>query len=152
MKELKIKPLRENIILPTRGHPTDAGLDLYWNPINEEEVDCFKTSWWEKNFFNFRFSTGIAIDIDEGYYAEVKNRSSMASNKKILVGACVIDAGYRGEIFVDLHFTPTSEKLNRGDKIAQLVILPVVIPEIKIVDSFEGQTSRGKNGFGSTDV
>jgi dUTPase len=58
---------------------------------------------------------------------EVKNRSSVAAKRQLLVGACVIDSGYEGEVFVNLHNVGVeSQTLKGGDKIAQLVMMPVV--------------------------
>ena len=88
---------------------------------------------------------------------EVKNRSSMAAKKQLLVGACVIDPGYSGEVFINLHNVSMRPRIiNTGDKIAQLVLLPVYhfecleVPADTIYDKPVCISNRGAGGFGST--
>mgnify|MGYP003631912414 FL=1 len=71
--------------------------------------------------------TGLKIEVPHGYMLEVKNRSGMAAKNSLVVGACVIDSGYSGEIFVNLHnIGNTPKTIEIYDKIAQLVLIPVV--------------------------
>lgn len=132
------KKLSPIAIIPTRAHETDAGLDLYAAAYAEIEVG--ETA---------AISTDIAVDIPPGYYGQICTRSSMAKQGLFVVGG-VIDSGYTGEIKVLIHNTGDPVYCaDPGDKIAQLVILPihtgmpVEVQEIK-------DTSRGDAGFGST--
>ena len=71
--------------------------------------------------------TGIRFGIPHGYMLEVKNRSGMAAKRGLLVGACVIDSGYDGEVFINLHNVGTEpQTIESHSKIAQVVMVPVV--------------------------
>jgi len=71
--------------------------------------------------------TGCRFAIPYGYMMEIKNRSSMAAKKQLLVGACVVDSGYDGEVFVNLHnIGATTQVIEPGDRVAQAVVVPVV--------------------------
>jgi dUTP pyrophosphatase len=89
---------------------------------------------------------------------EVKNRSSVAAKRSLLVGACVVDSGYNGEVFVNLHNVGIeSQSIKAGDKIAQLVMVPVLHP--RPVETYERElyasavtiSDRGAGALGSTD-
>ena len=85
---------------------------------------------------------------------EVKNKSGIASKKQLIAGACVVDSGYDGEIFVNLHNIGFGIQLiEPGQKMAQAVLIPVVTPDLVEVteDSvYEHSTSRGEGALGST--
>ena len=88
---------------------------------------------------------------------EVKNRSSIASKKSLIVGACVIDPGYNGELFINLLNVGRKERLIKpGDKIAQLVMVPIIhfrarkLMTDSLYDSDICISNRGSGGFGST--
>jgi len=71
--------------------------------------------------------TGLRFGVPHGYMLEVKNRSSMASKRSLIVGACVVDSGYDGEVFINLHNIGTEEQfVSAGTKIAQVIMIPVV--------------------------
>lgn len=134
---MKIK-LDEWAIMPTRAYETDAGLDLY----AERDEICPSRSY-------AKFDTGVHIEIPKGYVGFIKSKSGL-NVKYGIVGEGVIDAGYTGSIQVKLYNQGyISHKFNRGDKIAQLVILPIITPTLELVDELE-ETERGNNGFGST--
>ena len=82
---------------PTRANPSDAGLDLYFNPPEPEAAIRIEPG--ESKLFE----TGIRVGVPHGYMLEIKNRSSVAAKKGLVVGACVVDSGYDGEVFVNLH-------------------------------------------------
>lgn len=106
---------------PTRANPSDAGLDVYYSPDN-----TYNKMYISPNTSRI-LPTGLKFAIPHGYMIEVKNRSSVAAKRQLLVGACVIDSGYEGEVFVNLHNVGVeSQTLKGGDKIAQLVMMPVV--------------------------
>jgi dUTP pyrophosphatase len=88
---------------------------------------------------------------------EVKNRSSVASKQQLIVGACVVDPGYDGEVFINLHNVGSrARRVKAGDKIAQIVMTPVIHfrPVEVSSDSLYNQdiciSNRGSGGFGST--
>lgn len=134
---MKIK-LDPGAVMPTRAHSTDAGLDLY---TPEEFTVQGKDS--------EVIDTGVHIAIPVGYVGFVKSKSGLMVKNDITTDGTV-DAGYTGSIkvklfnhgFDDKYFLP-------GQKIAQLVILPIITPELDLVDELE-DTERGTGGFGST--
>jgi len=112
--------VRGDVVPPTRSNPSDAGLDLFFNPVDRQEIVL-------KPGQSKLFQTGYKFGIPHGYCLEVKNRSGNASKRSLLVGACIIDPGYDGEVFVNLHNVGReTQVLHSGDKIAQVVMYPVV--------------------------
>ena len=105
------------------------------------------------------FSTGLKFGVPHGYMLEVKNRSGNASKRSLLVGACVIDSGYDGEVFVNLHNVGnTTQFIERGMKIAQIVMVPVIHFRAleTSTDNLYGwypitMSDRGTGALGSTD-
>jgi dUTP pyrophosphatase len=85
---------------------------------------------------------------------QVMNKSGIATKKQLVVGACVVDSGYSGEVFVNLHNIGNKEVyIHPGQKIAQAVLLPVLTPAIEEVPTdqvYDDETTRGDGGFGST--
>lgn len=132
--------LDEGAIMPTRAHEADAGLDLY----SPQDYTLFKGD-------RLTIDTGVHMEIPEGYVGMVKSKSGMFKNEGIATEG-VVDSGYTGTILVTLENRASSVKhFDRGDKIAQLVILPIVTPELHTVDiSLFKKTERGTRGFGST--
>ena len=138
---------------PTRANPSDAGLDLFFNPESIEAAVRIAPG--ESKLFQ----TGIRVGVPHGYMLEIKNRSSVASKKSLLVGACVVDSGYDGEIFVNLHNVGTEEQIiAKHDKIAQAVMVPVV--HFRALETGSGDlynwhpitiSDRGTGALGSTD-
>ena len=111
----------DNVSPPIRANPSDAGLDIYYSPADRIKTVTIKPNG------SALLSTGLRFGVPHGYMLEVKNRSSVAAKKQLLVGACVIDAGYDGEVFVNLHNVGSvSQDVNPGDKIAQIVMTPVI--------------------------
>jgi dUTP pyrophosphatase len=141
MEPLKVKKLDERAILPTRAHPNDAGIDLYCL----EEVSI-------KPGHVAKIKTGIAVQIQKGYYGQLHGRSSISSLGIELVGG-VIDEPYRGEIQVCLaNINGTGDAIfhrEAGSRIAQMILLPYGQCTIEEVTSLD-QTKRGAMGFGST--
>ena len=123
---------------PTRAHPWDAGLDLY--AMEDGYIRCNQSK---------TFDTGTHIEIPEGMVGLVKSKSGLMCNHGILTDG-TIDAHYNGSIRVCLFNHGSSKyEVKAGDKIAQLVIVPCLLPELELVDSLE-ETDRGDKGFGST--
>ena len=141
---------------PTRGHPSDAGLDVFFCP--ERGTDKFADAV-IKPGHGAILATGLMFGVPHGYMLEVKNRSSVAAKKGLLVGACVIDSGYDGEVFINLHNVGTEEQVVKiSDKIAQLVLIPVI--PFRAIESGDGNlydwypitiSDRGPGALGSTD-
>ena len=124
--------------MPTRAHEWDAGLDLY--AMEDGYIRCNQSH---------TFDTGTHIAIPEGCVGLVKSKSGLMCNHGITTDG-TIDCGYTGPIKVCLFNHGGSKyEVKAGDKIAQLVIVPCVLPELELVDSLE-ETDRGENGFGST--
>ena len=154
---LKIK-LDENAILPTRAHDTDAGLDLY--AMEGRMVPAGGSC---------TFDTGVHIELTAFYYDHfeadpfdisiekrkcftagfLKSKSGLMVNHGITSDG-TIDFTYRGSIVVKLfNHSQEDYQVKRGDRISQLVIVPVLTPELEVVDELN-ETERGENGFGST--
>jgi dUTP pyrophosphatase len=124
--------------IPTRAYPTDAGLDLY---AKEEQIVPARES--------AIFDTGVHIELPENTVGMIKSKSGLMV-KHGIVSEGVIDVGYSGTICVKLfNHSGYDYKVNKGDKISQLVIMPIVIPELELVDELE-EKERGSNGFGSS--
>ena len=137
--ELKIKKLNSEAKWPNYAHPGDVGLDLY----SLEDYDLKPGE--RKIFF-----VGFALEFPNGYAAIVKDKSSLPSKAGLHTMGGVFDAGYRGEYNVNLiNLGQETYHIEKGDKIAQLVIYPVVIAELKQVEELS-ESSRGTGGFGST--
>lgn len=134
---LKIK-LDEGAICPTRAHEHDAGLDLY-----------SREPYIIPSLGSGVFNTGVHVEIPAGYVGYIKSKSGLMV-KDNLTADGTIDAGYTGSIIVKLfNHGPGPVHIYEGQKIAQLVVQPIITPEVEIVDEL-GQTERGDNGFGST--
>jgi dUTP pyrophosphatase len=173
MKEIKVCKIRENAKLPVRAHPTDVGMDIFYcyDPefdYTKKIVGSIGMIFLEELTFNMHqgkdicipagvsilIPTGIKVLLPEGYEMEVKNKSGVAYKRQLLVGSCVIDPDYRGEIFVNLHNVGKEDQFfNHGDKLAQLVIRKIETPTVAELTEEEynqNQTERGDGGFGST--
>lgn len=134
---MKIK-LDENAKMPTRAHETDAGLDIYARETKTILVGDSAI-----------FDTGVHIEIPAGYVGFLKSKSGLNVNCGI-TSEGVIDCGYTGSVVVKLYNNGDDDyTVNAGDKISQLVLLPILIPELELVDTLE-DTDRGNGGFGST--
>lgn len=135
---VKVRIITTTAKQPVRANPSDAGLDLF----ADEELLIKKDSL-------AKIKTGIAIELPEKTVGLIFDRSSLGS-KGLKVHGGVIDQGYRGEIIVVIYNHSNSDyKIELGDKIAQLIVLNCLFPVIEITDSLD-ETSRGKNGFGSS--
>lgn len=134
---MKIK-LDEGAYMPTRAHATDAGLDLYSREryILPAKGSCV-------------IDTGVHIELPKDTVGFIKSKSGLNVNYGI-TSEGVIDEGYTGSIHVKLYNHSTRGYIvDKGDKITQLVILPIVKPELEIVNDLTS-SDRGDNGFGSS--
>jgi len=137
--KIKIKKINPDCRLPSYAHPGDVGLDLY----SLEDYDLKPGE--RKVFF-----VGFALEFPEGYAAIVKDKSSLPNKFGLHTMGGVYDAGYRGEYNVNLiNLGQETYHVTKGDKIAQLVIYPVIIAELEEAETLS-ETSRGEGRFGST--
>ncbi len=144
MKKLKIY-LEEGAKMPTRAHATDAGLDIY----TPESIVLYAGN-------SVEVDTGVHIEIPVGYCGLLKSKSGLNVRHGI-TGEGVIDHGYTGSIAVKLYNNSRDEKMHffeKGDKLIQLLIVPIETPELELVESVQElygeETDRGDNGFGSS--
>jgi dUTP pyrophosphatase len=136
--KIKIKKLKEGAKLPTYHHEGDVGMDLY----SMEEVTIPPMG-------HHRFWHGFALEFPVGYAGIIKDKSSISKAGLHTMGG-VFDAGFRGEYNTHLvNLSDKEYKVEVGDKVAQLVILPVAICELEEVDELT-DSSRGTGSFGST--
>lgn len=147
--------LDEGAYMPTRAHDTDAGYDLYAKNDFTVPKTLVSGSGYDGSFYgsgyigNAVHYTGVHVEIPEGYVGMVKSKSGLNVNHG-LTAEGVIDCGYTGSIVVKLYnHTSKDYSFKKGDKIAQLVIMPIITPDLELVDSLE-ETERGDGGFGST--
>lgn len=136
---LKIKKIYEDSIIPRYAHNYDAGLDLY-----------SYESYLLKPLERITVKTGISMEIPQGYFGSIRDRSGLASKKGVHTLAGVVDSNYRGEIgIVIINLGNENLEINKGDKIAQILIQKVETPEIEEVNELN-KSNRGERGFGST--
>lgn len=134
---MKIK-LDANAIMPTRAHETDAGLDLYAPECKMVPAGG-----------SVVFDTGVHVQLPVGTAGMLKSKSGL-NVKHGITNEGVIDVGYTGSICVKLYnHWDKPYFVKRGDKISQLVIVPILTPTLEVVDKLE-ETERGNGGFGST--
>ncbi|KZO89773.1 dUTP pyrophosphatase [Calocera viscosa TUFC12733] len=137
--QLLIKKHSEKARLPTRGSPLAAGYDLY--SAEKKTIPARGKA---------LIDTQISIAVPVGTYGRVAPRSGLASKFMIDTGAGVIDADYRGIVFVLLfNLSDKDFEVQEGDRIAQLIIEKIETPAVMEVADLE-ETLRGAGGFGST--
>lgn len=148
---LQFLKLHPDVHLPFRKNPSDAGADVRWFAPDQKELTINPGE-------SVKLSTGLKVHIPHGYTVLVMNRSGLASEKGLKVGACVLDPGFMGEIMINLHNDGIQmQKISHNDRVAQLLMIPVVH-----FQSFECKTedelystplyisNRGTGGFGSS--
>lgn len=139
MLKIKIKKLHPDAITPNYAHPGDVGLDLY-------SLETYTIQPGERKIFNL----GFALEFPAGYAAIVKDKSGLSSKAGLHTFGGVFDAGYRGEYNVGLiNLGGEPYTIERGHKVAQLVIIPVAVVQLEEVRSLS-PSARGAGGFGST--
>lgn len=137
--KVNIKKLRENAVIPSYAHITDAGMDITATSL---EIDGS----------NFIYGTGLAFEVPKGYVMLLFSRSSVRNTQGILTNCIgVIDSGYRGEVMftfknIDGSTTPPYKV---GERIGQLIIIPYPKIEFNEVDELS-ESDRGTGGHGST--
>ena len=142
--KIDIKKLRDSAIIPTRGSDYAAGYDLY--ACDDRECTIIPPHGVVK------VPTGIAVAIPDGYFGAIFARSGLATKHGLRPANCVgvIDSDYRGEVIVALrNDTDYDQGFSKGERIAQLVIMPYLSVEFNEVNELD-ETARGAGGFGST--
>ena len=143
MVDVKVKRLTSTATIPTKGSEGAAAFDLY----ADDSIAIWGNS-------TVKIPTNIAIQIPEGYFGGIYARSGLAMNSGLRPATCVsvIDSDFRGNVIVPLHNdTEHVQRVNAGDRVAQLVIQPC--PNVKLVQVDElDAADRGNGGFGSTGV
>lgn len=143
MHKLFIKKLNENAVVPQTATALSAGYDL---------CACTETPVIIHPHYTVLIGTGLSIALPNGTAGLIYARSGLASKHGIIPANCVgvVDADYRGEVKVALHnLSDTPYTITAGERIAQLVITPIITPQILVVDTLD-DTARGIDGFGST--
>lgn len=139
MPKVLFKKLHPEAIIPHYSRPGDAGLDL--NSLEEVNVPAGQ---------HVIVKTGVALAIPENYVGLFWDRSGLAAKNGIHVLAGVIDANYRGELMVVMLNTGTNDyAIKKGDRIAQILIQPIISAEIEEVDELP-ESIRGEGRFGSS--
>ena len=143
METVTVKKLRPGAVMPSFGSEEAAGADLYACLDEAVEIRPGQTVF---------IPTGLAMALPRGYVGLIYARSGMACKQDLApankVG--VIDSDYRGELRVALfNESDTDYTIRDGDRIAQLMVLPVVQPQLSFVTELD-ETERGAGGFGST--
>ena len=164
MNTLEFKMLSKDATKPKRGR-LDAGYDIF-----AAETVILEPQ--EKA----KIRTDIAVNIPEGYVGLLTSRSGVSSKTHLVIETGKIDAGFQGNMKINIkndrqdlvidsdvyqdiegkiHYTDKTldagtYKINKGDKLAQLVIVPIWTPELKEVEEFSYVSERGEKGFGST--
>ncbi len=143
MPKIAVKKLDERAVLPTYGSEFAAGADLYAVLDEAVVIEPSETK---------LIKTGLSMEIPVGYAGLIYARSGLASKRGLApankVG--VVDSDYRGEVMVALHnHSAVAQKVEPGERIAQLVVAPFLKAEFCAVDELT-DTVRGEGGFGST--
>jgi len=150
---------------PNRAHQSDAGIDFFIPEFRPDFLQILKLKnnhlKIDRDMFNNKIilqplkdiliPSGIKIELPESCCGIFFNKSGVSVKKKLLIGACVIDEGYRGEIHIHLINTCNNKiELYPNEKIAQLIIFKLPFNGGLYESKIEKETERGENGFGST--
>lgn len=137
VQTIKIK-LDKDAMMPTRAHEADAGYDIY-APRDIYVLGQMKTT----------VDTGVHIEIPKNYFGAIRPKSGLFFNHDLFTDGTV-DSGYTGSVKVRIvNLGQTPYQFHKGDKIAQLVLIPCLTPTLEEVEELE-ETERGNGGFGST--
>lgn len=146
MKFAKIRDVKT----PTRGTQGSAGIDFY---VPNDYPNSLRRIEPGDRYF---IPSGIKANVPEGYALIAMNKSGVALKKGLMVGACVVDSDYQGEIHLHLvNVSDSFARIEAGEKLVQFLLVPVDHCNVEVVDEselFEEETTRGSGGFGSTGV
>ncbi len=139
--KLQVKLLHPDAKVPSYAHEGDAGMDLF----AVLSIDIAPG-------MRVQVPTGIAVAIEQGYVGLIWDKSGLSHKSGLKTLGGVVDAGYRGEVFVGLiNLGNEIYHVEKGAKIAQMLIQEVTHPDIELVDTLD-ETARGEGGFGSTGI
>ena len=149
--QVRVFKIRPEAKIPVRAHKTDAGMDFFFCPSDpklvQRRINAGESAVLE---------TGVKVEVTPGCMLQVMNKSGVATKTQLITGACVVDEGYDGEIFINLqNIGKLVQYIQPGQKIAQGVFVRIEKPQLHEIpeDSVYGvSTSRGAGGFGSTGV
>lgn len=146
-EKVRVFKTRKMARVPSRAHETDAGMDFFFCP-DTTEIKTIQPG------DTVLLETGIKMEVPTGCMLQIMNKSGIASKKQLVTGACVVDEGYDGEIFVNLqNIGQTPQYISPGQKIAQGVFVRIEKPFLLEIDEdsvYGGTTSRGSGALGST--
>ncbi len=146
--KIKVYKTRQEAKLPVRAHSSDAGMDLFFCPDRSSSEVVLAPG------ETALFATGLKIEVPKNHMLQIMNKSGIASKTSLVTGACVVDSGYDGEVFVNLHNIGAEFRtIVPGQKIAQAVMIPISVPSLDLIEEdniYGTSTDRGSGGFGST--
>ena len=146
---MKIAKTRK-VKTPTRGTEGSAGIDFYVPDDYPSSLCVIEPG--DRYFI----PSGIKANVPEGYALIAMNKSGVSMKKSLMVGACVVDSDYQGEIHLHLLNVGNERTvIAPGDKLVQFLLVPVdhcAIEEVDVDTLFEEESERGAGGFGSTGV
>lgn len=142
LKYTKVKDVKS----PVRGHETDAGIDFFV-PNDFEEVTL-------KPGEDVLINSGIKVIVPRGYALIFKEKSGVATKKKLTIGAAVVDSDYRGVVHFHLFNNGlVDQTISAGDKIIQGLLVPIALDNLELISNDDYalyETERAEGGFGST--
>ena len=145
--KVRVFKTRKLARLPERAHKTDAGMDFFYCPETADVVKVEAGS-------SVLLETGIKMEVPSGCMLQIMNKSGIASKKQLVTGACVVDEGYTGEIFVNLQNVGSeTQYISPGQKIAQGVFVRIEAPMLLEVNEdkiYDSPTDRSAGALGST--
>lgn len=143
----KVYKIRKNSKIPARAHESDAGMDFFFCPSIGDYALIRPGE-------SVILETGVKVEVPEGHMLQIMNKSGIATKRSLVTGACVVDRGYDGEIFINLHNIGIEPQvITPGNKLAQGVFVKISVPSLVEVSEdaiYEESTDRGDGGFGST--
>lgn len=146
LKLAKVRPVKT----PLRGTGGSAGIDFF---VPEDYPGNLCTIEPGERYF---IPSGIKANVPPGYALIAMNKSGVSLKKNLMVGACVVDSDYQGEIHLHLINAGREEvNISPGDKLVQFLLIPVDHGTVEIVEEnelFETESERGSGGFGSTGI
>ena len=146
---VRVFKVRPSAKIPQRAHVTDAGMDFFFCP---EDLQMVRKR--IEPGQSVLLQTGIKMEVPRDCMLQIMNKSGVASKKHLITGACVVDEGYDGEIFVNLHnIGKLVEFIEPGQKVAQGVFIRIEKPAITLIEDdiiYDTETSRGSGALGST--
>jgi len=145
---VRVYKTRPEAKVPHRAHNTDAGMDFFFCPSEPTVAKRIAPGQ------SVLLQTGVKVEVPSNCMLQVMNKSGVASKRHLITGACVVDEGYDGEIFVNLHNVGDQPQfIEPGQKIAQGVFVQIAKPTLQVIEEdniYGGQTSRGSGALGST--